>query len=413
MKKLGWISAIVFGGVIAACSSASRATFDDAVDSGADVETQPTGEEAGSLFSDAAPLEDLSPKGTWTGKVVTPAGDIPVAGALVYLSQKKPDPIPAGNFCDSCVQLDKTVPQAATKVDGTFAITANRSGKQFLVIQKGQFRRVVEIDVQGSDVTLAKKDTILPRAKDAATGDMVPSVLVVDTSYDDIELTLDKLGITTHENLPQASRMSVLKDPARLAKYHIIFLPCGTCATAGPGAFSGPDDALDPVVQRNLKEWVQKGGKLYVTDFEYSFINETWRGYMSFLPNKGCDSSGYDTPSSINDPGLKDWLAGQNHTTFDFENAWIKIDRVNQVQVDDGTGTGTMKVVSPKIWAYGRDGSTNRPMTVSFEDSCGRVLYSAYHTEGTGGSELLPQEKTLMYVLFEVATCIVDPVIPK
>ena len=63
MKKLGWISAIVFGGVIAACSSTSRAVFDDAVDAGADVETQPTGEEAGSLFEDAAPLEDLSPKG--------------------------------------------------------------------------------------------------------------------------------------------------------------------------------------------------------------------------------------------------------------------------------------------------------------------------------------------------------------
>ena len=53
-------------------------------------------------------------------------------------------------------------------------------------------------------------------------------------------------------------------------------------------------------------------------------------------------------------------------------------------------------------------------MTLSFEDSCGRVLYSAYHTEGEGGATaLLPQEKALVYVLFEVSTCLIDPIIPK
>ena len=125
-------------------------------------------------------------------------------------------------------------------------------------------------------------------------GDTVPSVLVVDTNYDDIEETLDQLGISTYEKLAQTQRLAVLKDPARLAKYQIIFLPCGTCATLGGSSFLGNDDALDATAQRNLKDWVQKGGKLYVTDFEYSFVNETWKNYMTFAPNRGCDSAPYD-----------------------------------------------------------------------------------------------------------------------
>ena len=79
-------------------------------------------------------------------------------------------------------------------------------------------------------------------------------------------------------------------------------------------------------------------------------------------------------------------------------------------------GAGGMKKVVPKVWAYGNDNGKNRPMTLSFEDACGRVLYSAYHTEGDaigGGGKLLAQEKALMYVLFEVSTCLVDPVIPR
>jgi hypothetical protein len=395
---------------VACSSSATRTVFDDPAD--AAVTPVPTDlGEAGSLFVDAAPAEDLSAKAKWTGTVLTPAGNIPIAGALVYLAQKKPDPIPTGNFCDACVQLDKTIPETLTKFDGTFELTANRVGTHYLVIQKGQFRRVVKVDIKaGVDVQVAKADTTFPSRSDTATGDTVPSVLVVDTNYDDIEETLDQLGISTYEKLAQAQRLTVLKDAARLAKYQIIFLPCGTCATVG-GTFPANDDALDPVVQANLKDWVQKGGKLYVTDFEYSFVNETWKNYVTFAPNRGCASSPYDTPASVQDTGLKEWLDGQGDKSFTFEDAWIKIERINEVDVPDGAGS--TKKVTPKVWAFGNDAGKNRPMTVSFEDSCGRVLYSAYHSEGNGGAALLPQEKALMYVLFEVTTCLVDPILPK
>jgi hypothetical protein len=48
---------------------------------------------------------------------------------------------------------------------------------------------------------------------------------------------------------------------------------------------------------------------------------------------------------------------------------------------------------------------------VSFERGCGRVLYSTYHTEADKGSttELLTQEKALLYILLEVAVCVAPP----
>ena len=47
---------------------------------------------------------------------------------------------------------------------------------------------------------------------------------------------------------------------------------------------------------------------------------------------------------------------------------------------------------------------------MSFQNKCGRVLFSTYHTEsgtgGGGGTALLAQEKALLYVLLEVGVCV-------
>ena len=43
---------------------------------------------------------------------------------------------------------------------------------------------------------------------------------------------------------------------------------------------------------------------------------------------------------------------------------------------------------------------------MSFEQKCGRVLFSTYHAEGDSTSTLLAQEKALLYVLLEVGVCV-------
>jgi hypothetical protein len=70
---------------------------------------------------------------------------------------------------------------------------------------------------------------------------------------------------------------------------------------------------------------------------------------------------------------------------------------------------GNAVTITPKVWASTMVGSGPKVATVSFQDRCGRVMYSTYHAEGTdnGGSKtLLAQEKALFHVLLEVSACV-------
>ncbi|MBK8219104.1 MAG: hypothetical protein IPK71_35715 [Myxococcales bacterium] len=397
-------------GSIAACTSTTRpAIFDDG-GSDTGTTTEGPGDEAGSLFEDAAPQEDLSPKGTWTGTVYTPAAKVPVASALVYLTTKKPDPLPSGNFCDTCIPLEKTIPQTLSKADGTFTIVANRLGPQFLVIQKGTFRRVVEVNVKEGDLRLSESDTTLPRQNDTAKGDQVPSIFLSKGNFDDIGATLAKLGITPTRTLDQSQERTSLSNVTELAKYHVVFLPCGSCVT---NETNNNGTAEDPAIKGALRDYVTKGGKVYVTDWKQGFVSEGFPGYVDFAQAKGCTGGGYDVNAIVKDQGLDDWLKAQGTTgSFQLKANYQRINGVRQVYLEDGDG-GT-RVYSPKVWMSGNQSGSEKPQTVSFEYGCGRVLYSTYHTETSATAPLDEQEKALFYILFEVAsTCVVDPIIPK
>lgn len=404
---LGLSLGVIF--LIACGSTVTRPVFDDTVVTDAGLDGTPTSqEETGSLFADAAPPDDLTPKGTWTGTVFTPAGDIPVSGALVYLATKKPEPIPAGNYCNTCLQLENTYPQTVTKADGTFSLVANRLGKQLLIIQKGQFRRIVDVDIKEGDLKVSKSDTTLPRSNDASKGDQVPSILLSKAIFDDIGATLGKLGITPTQVVNEADEVTFLSDDALLAKHHVVFLPCGSCVT-GTGTNYSADN---PRVKGALRDYVTKGGKLYVTDWKQGFVSEGFPGYVNFAQARGCTGGGYDLTAIVKDQGLDDWLRAQGHTSVTLKRNYQVVDGVQNLYVSDGDGGS--KLYQPKVWMAGSQGGGEKPQTLSFEYGCGRVLYSTYHTETSATAPLDPQEKALFYILFEVAsTCVVDPVIPK
>ena len=68
--------------------------------------------------------------------------------------------------------------------------------------------------------------------------------------------------------------------------------------------------------------------------------------------------------------------------------------------------TGKPVTITPKVWMTSQVGGAALPATVSFEQTCGRVLVSSYHCEGDDGSKLLAQEKALLYTLLEVGVCV-------
>jgi hypothetical protein len=341
---------------------------------------------------------------TFSGKVFAPNGTLPMAGVLVYWSAQKPDPIPQGVYCDECVTLSDGTFDVST-ADGSFTITTQvPTGKSYIVVQKGQFRRVREINVdKAGDIAIDKNDSTLPGKGDVANGDDVPKMVILkdDADFDKIDESLTKLGITDFE---VRTDRTLLQNQAELMKYHVVFVPCGSNTDEISASASG---------KANMQAFVAAGGKLYVTDWSYEFVRQPFTGFVSWVGEDstlGSAASGdeWDSPANAQDQGLADWLAATGDATFTVAGNWTEIRSVNTMPGKDPKGNDAD--ITPKVWVTARKGAQESPTTVSFENQCGRVLFSTYHTEsGFGGNPtLLAQEKALLYVLLEVGVCVGD-----
>lgn len=339
------------------------------------------------------------------GTVFAPNGTVPVAGALVYLTKQKPEATPAKVYCDSCVVLAPKTPHAIANEKGEYSLPVTEIGTQFIVIQKGGFRRVREIYVSKGDERLPNTLSTLPGKTDAATGDEVPRMTVVHGQYDEIEASLQKLGIDpsaidiVQSPLVGVAASEFLRSATRMNDRHIVFLPCGDFTQPTPNV----DLSSEKAVQDNLRAFVEAGGRLYVTDWHYDFVARTFPGFVKFsgashTACSGCERIAYDAQATVNDTGLASWMTAQNLTSFTLQRNYTNIDGVDSV-------TTAGKTVTPRVWVSGaKPGGAPKPATVSFEQGCGRVLFSTYHTEPFA-TQLTPQERALLGVLLEVSVC--------
>jgi hypothetical protein len=384
-------------GIVVACSSNERSGFGDAPK-----EVDEAGAPPPTLGGDAA--NTLTVDVNISGVVYAPNGTLPLSNALVYVTSEEPAAIPDGAYCDQCVKLQEGT-FAVSAPDGKFEIKTDLpKGKVFVVVQKGQFRRVrsLEIDKEGP-VDLSKDETTLPGRSDPSKGDDVPKMVVLkdDADFDVIDESLKKLGITEFDIKQDRS---LLLDETALGKYHVVFIPCGN---------SDDENATSPQAQANMQAFVAKGGKLYVTDWSYEFVRQPFPGFLSWEGETaaiGSAASGdeWDAPATAVDQGLSDWLAATGDSSFTVEGNWTTIKDV--ITQKGKNPKGEEVDIAPKVWVTGKKGNVEFPTTVSFENQCGRVLFSTYHTEnssfGSGSTSLTAQEKALLYVLLEVGVCV-------
>jgi hypothetical protein len=389
---------------LGACSSSSREGYSEVPNDVPDGSTGPIGP---GLGGDASTSVDITLKGT----VFAPNGSLPLSNALVYVTTEAPAPIPGGAYCDECVTLPEDT-FAVSAADGTFEFTSRMpTGNAFIVVQKGQFRRVRPLKIEkAGPIDLAAEITTVPGHSDPKKGDDVPKMVILkdDTDFDKIDESLTKLGLGA---LDIRQDRSLLENEVELMKYHIVFIPCGS---------SDDLEATSSRAKANLQKFVQAGGKLYVTDWSYEFVRQPFTGYLNWegeTATIGSAASGdeWDAPAHADDPGLAEWLAATGDPTFNVVGNWTTITAVNSLQGPDVKGTPAEIV--PKVWVSAQKPGTNvlRPTTVSFQNQCGRVLFSTYHTEaGLGtGTKLLAQEKALLYVLLEVGVCVGDRQAPR
>jgi hypothetical protein len=395
---------------------------------------------------DAVTLDGLLPDGALdlpaklTGKVVAPEGTIPIAGALVYTTSTAPPAIPDKVFCDKCVKLTEGTPHTTTAADGTFTLPTFL-GEQLLVVQKGAFRRVRTITAVAGEQAVPKAMTTMPPKTNKAAGDDVPKIAIALGAWDPIEMVLARMGLEAKitvggfiptarvlskdatgfaiyglhdlgETSPYPSSTTLLTSPAEISKYHIVFIPC-----SGSSSFGGDPPFCSGIygagaTKSTLEGFVKAGGRLYVSDWSYENVRQVFPGFVTWkgeAPTIGsaCLGGGGSQAAKIDDPDLAAWFTAQGKTLDTVKDAWTQITSVNTLPGVDPDGKAI--TITPKVWVE----AGGNPATTSFEQACGRVLYTTYHTQPTAesSSPLEPQALALLYLILEVNVCVGPPVI--
>jgi hypothetical protein len=406
-------------------------------------------DEEGTTGSGGCPLFGSS-DASISGTVHAPNMEIPVSGAQVWASKTQPEGIPGTVYCAECVELDcETHPWTTSRADGSFDLPLE-SGLWWIAVQKGQFLRVTEIAVEPGQNPLADELTSLPDRDAPSQGEYIPKIAMAWGSYDRLEDGLAKLGLgdtlidadSFRETLvPGTEQFDVwdnaggdldldeigdfdelLHDANLLEQYHIVFVPCSNDFTL---------DGLDLQAKGNLREWVERGGKLYVSDWSNEFLGETFSQYQDFWKKAGKADlpDRYDSTGTVLDPNLLAWLEAlpqglkdinpKNDDDFptindlpliETVNNWSGIEATPSVLVDDGKG-GKIDV-GHKVWVEGPgDGSIiddgQWPLAISAEYGCGKLMFTTYHTaEGSDAYiGVTPQELVLLYLILEIGTC--------
>jgi hypothetical protein len=392
----------------------------------------------------SCPQNNSCPGGaTVTGKVYAPNGTDPIAGASVYVPTGNNE-FPPGVSCDVCSTGSfQSCTQVFSGTDGSFTLTGVPAGMTEIDIQKGRFRRRLQLNVPCGSLALTAEQSRLP--KNSTEGD-IPKIAVANGEWDKLECVLRKIGLDasaidifnhsdTYNENGKPDFSTLVQNFDMLKAYNIVFINCS-------------DNTLETYLSNatvlgNLKNYVGMGGRLYITDWSYDHIEQVpdWSSLVCWQPTGTCGGGaepmhqaalgkdGIEVDATIEDMGMKEWLQQLGATNPDgtVHITHFLIDWVMQ-----------KSNVQPMVkeWVRGsvqsQDGSINSdlPLTFTFDyNTCGRVLYSSYHTLGRdldtcGGlfgqsnchfpdycdsNPLSPQERILEYLIFEISTCVNPP----
>lgn len=356
-----------------------------------------------------APSKPVSATGSVAGTVFAPNGNDPVPNALVYV----PEAGNAGLGKTVVYQPDESqalacgepgepyLAKTCSSATGSFSILNVPVGVVKIVIKKG-FTLFSNIKVNANQKTqVAKIDSTLP-TKDSERGS-VPAIAVVTGSYDQLHTVLSKLGVEkrTMIDTPEKKR-DFFKNLHLMTLNKMIMINCG----------SGVDELLkDQEVVENLREYVARGGRLYVTDRSNGFAQVPFAGKIQFAGNSldgtafaaaHTGPGGLKVSANVQDINLRNWLAsGVRCGVKGSENC---LNAAGQVNIEGFMGAWAVMEKAPNAKTYVEgDANGMRPLTVVFPHGKGQVLYSSYHTHHGGNANFIyPQERILEYFVFEI-----------
>jgi len=381
-----------------------------------------------------------------SGKVYDPSGTVPLYNAIVYVANAPLEPFKPGIACDKCgaALSGKPIATALTNAKGEFTLKNIPVGADFpLVVQVGRWRRQVTIPAvttQCVDTPVDAAKTRLPRNK--SEGD-IPKIAITTGNADSLECFLRKIGIEDAEitnptgtgrvHLYQGRRgssshgsridastpsgQSLWDDAAKLKDYDMLILSC-----EGNENNTTKSDAA----KANLRDYLDAGGRVFASHFHYTWFKNGPTDVAStatWVNNGDVGNRNVSVDTSFEKgKAFSEWLVEVNASTTPGIIPMTELRR----NVTTVPGAGAAANVSRR-WLYDVNGASeeakfysfNTPIAKLAAEQCGRGVYTDIHVssgDGSGGTfpanctttGLTAQEKALLFLLFDLASCIQD-----
>ena len=442
---VGLVGAFVVAAPLNACgSSGVDSTFDAG---GGDAEG-----DVGPTFpfdaSDARPCVGLEcrkatcengAKTTLTGMVYDPSGTVPLYNALVYVPNAPVEAFKPGVVCDRCgtVPSGSPIATALTNAKGEFVLEDVPVGADVpLVVQIGRWRRQVIVPSVGKCVPtpIEKELTRLPRNK--AEGD-IPQIAITTGSADSLECFVRKLGIDAAEmsNPSGTGRIHLFQgngsrvdattpaattlwdDAAALKRYDMVILSCEG---------NERNETKNAAAKANVGSYLDAGGRLFASHFHYTWLKNGPAPLASTASwvdstNIGDKTADIDT-SFAKGQAFADWLVNVGASSTRGQVPMTELRR----SVTTVPGASTPPDASRR-WISSKNAadddtkfySFNTPIGSKPAQQCGRGVYTDIHvSSGDDSSGAFPgnckttgfteQEKALLFLLFDLASCVQD-----
>jgi len=391
-------------------------------------------------------------KTTVTGTVFEPGGKVPLYNVIVYVPNAPLKDIEDGASCDTCAASlsGDPVVAALTDTQGRFVLEDVPVGENIpLVIQVGKWRRefvLPKVDQCKENPTEA--GTIrLPRNK--AEGH-IPKIALTTGGADPLECLLRKVGIDDAEFTSEngdgrvhlfagtlgATRFSdslnngesftdatnLWSSVNSLMRYDVLLLACESAQYAE----TKPESSREA-----MHEYAGLGGRVFASHW-HNYWMEAGAGLWPETADWDHQNdppepfTGLIDTSFPKGQALSDWLVNVGASSTAGE---MDIQEPQHTVATVNTEYSTRWIYSEAPQVPGVQYFTfNTPVGEAEADQCGRVVYSDIHVsendkfgepfpEGCKATDLSPQEKALLFMLFDLSACITpddeEPPLPE
>lgn len=395
---------------------------------------------------------------TLTGIVHEPAGRIPLYNVMVYVPNGELTPITTGATCDRCdTAVTNPVASAITDTQGRFTLTDVPVGSNIpLVIQVGKWRRQITVPTVTACTENPIADAELTRLPRNQAEGNIPLIAITTGGLDSLECLPRRMGIDDAEFTAEGgtgrihlysgadlaggqqeflatkafdatlnagaafTRATTLWDDVQsLSRYDIVLLSCEGDPV---------EEEKPPSARQALYDYASLGGRVFASHWHRIWFSDgpdpvPGVGDWNDRQDPGSPRTGTINTSFPKGQALADWLVNVGASMppgGQFEIIEAR-DNVQAVTSPEATSWITITNDNEMDTQAVEYLSFNTPLGVAEAQKCGRMVFTDLHVSATGADvpgdpfpagcedrELSAQEKVVMFMLFDLSSCIMD-----